>query len=493
MVLKLADRAIANNQVKCVIIAAGMGRRQGPLTNSFINKFAVAKPLLPVAGRKLIDFTITMAENLGLPEVVISAGQYWQQFQRMIAPSGGYYLATPASPKIRIDGVEAKDTMGNAFGPFVGNRKLNKDDTLIVLSGDIVTNIDLKPALEQHLKSNAAATVVALPVEWTSDDWENRGSPIIEMKNGMPVNAEEKSRSDRLAYEEELKALFEKLRGRSLRVGKYYQRSHVSNMVQAEIRRMERENCRSNYSITSVYFFKASLVMDIVPNLTSLDYDGEDRFSDFGFHLFHLLADKKYEKTDSQRLKNLIKKVQDRRYPFFAYVPPATGIGGEQLYWHDIYGPRKLWEINMLALNENGLANSWVRERFHKTGWGWIGDNSHAPEEAQIGDIRERAYYQKGFSVVGSNVSLPSRVRISHSFLDDFTVLKPGTEVFNSVISPGQARPTSSIGPISLVNCLMLGEGFPPDYADIDMIRDAIIFNVPYFDGFGMVSLQSKV
>lgn len=468
MVSGLAFKAIKEGKVKCVILAAGMGRRQGPATDSTLNQFAVAKPLLPVAGRKIIDFSIAAARHIGLPEVSVSAGKHWKKFERMLLSPERIGAERGKGITVRIHGGERpRDTLGDALAPL---KKLRKGETVIVLSGDIVTNIDLNLVLEAHLESNAAATVVALPVPWESQDWKERGFPLIMTEKAPAMSGE------RWEFEARLKAYFDGLEGKSVRVSAFPEKT-------------QRESCPTNLSITSIYILSSDLLLDLMPALTPMEHS--EPFSDFGFHVFPLLA-KQFDGLPMGTLRGVADKISKDEYPFYAYVPPQTGINGNQMFWHDIWDPMALWKMNMTALG--GLAEQWAgpEGRYNAVDWGFIGNSSYLSPDVQIGNIPERFHFQRGISIIGSNVSLSEGVRIGHSFIDDYTNLQPDTEVINSVISLGFSRPTSYIGKTRLVNCLVLGEGIPPYYADIRMLRSSLVFNLPYFEGFGIVPLQSK-
>ena len=469
MSFKLASRAIKEDKVKCVILAGGEGWRQGPATDRTINRSAVAKPLLPVAGRKIIDFSIASAQHLGLHRVEIAAGRHWGLFNKMLlSPERCVSQSRKGNFDIKIKG--EKQQMGTLGGALETFKVLDKDDTVIILSGDIVSNFDLKPVLEKHLETGAAATVVSLPIPWESEEWKERTFPVI-LTKGTPQMA-----GERWEFEDRLKAYHDGLRGNARKITEFAEMS-------------ERNKCPSNLSITSIYLFSAKFLNDLKRVVTPKGSEGD--FSDFGFHVFPLLAGQ-FDKFPGEDMKDIIRKIERGQYPFYAYTPPETGIGGQPLYWHDVFDPMALWKINMEAMR--GLANSWItkEDRFNQTPWGFVGDSSYISPDARIGDISERYHHQKGISIIGSNVSISRGVKIGRSFIDDYTNLQPYTEVFNSVVSLGLSRPTSYIGKTRLVNCLVLGEGFPPDFADIRMLRNALVFNVPYFDGVGIVPLQAK-
>ncbi|KPJ64369.1 hypothetical protein AMJ44_12940 [candidate division WOR-1 bacterium DG_54_3] len=466
----------ATNKTKCVILAAGLGARHGPLTDQLVNRFANVKPLLPVAGRRIIDFSIAAAGELGLRELEISAGMHWQLFRKMLLASRSMTYSLPGYEDFRINivpGERPRDTLGDAIAPFE-NKSLEDDDTVIIMSSDIVHNLDLKPALKKHRENKASATVVVHKIDWNNPEWETRSFPLVVTSEMPALNL---GKQKRWKFEDDLNNYVEEARGEIKEVTDF-------------IEKTKRDECPSNLSIASIYFFSGQFFKELM----SLFSPKETKyaFSDFGFHVFPLLVDK--HKTKSNKFDEIKKKIKNGQHPFYAYFPLETGYDGQPLYWNDIFGPLALWKMNMDALHNSQLIKTWIGKdvKYRNESWGWVGSESYISEGVRIGDIPERSYYQDGITIVGNNVTISEGVKIGRSFIDDHTHLQPGTEIFDSVISLGFDRPYSYIGRTNLVNCLVLGEGFPPNFADISLLRNALVFNVPYFDGFGIVPLQLK-
>lgn len=463
--------------VKCVLLAAGVGERQGPITNQLINRFANVKPLLPtVGGRRIIDFALAAAGTMGVMDIEVSAGMHWQLFRKLLLRNGNYSLPGFGDYHLNIvPGERPRDTLGDAKAPFE-KQTVADDDTIVVMCSDIVHNIDLSDAVNKHRVADdgkqAAATTVVMDVDWDNPEWQKRGFPLV-VTQGMPY----------LPGSKEARHQFECDLGR-----------YVSDSA-GEIRRVtdfvektDRGSCPSNVSLASVFLFSGRFFKEMMAHFRPRK--DKQPFSDFGFHVFPLLAGK--YGADIEGFENINDKIKRGDYPFFAYYPKQTGYDGLPLYWNDIFDPLALWKMNIDALKNTQMINRWLQRdpRFREEPWGWVGNGSYVSDGVKIGDNPERSYYQDGVTVIGSNVSVSAGSKIGRSYIDDNTHLQPGTEVFDTMISLGYERPYSYIGKTNFVKCLVLGEGFPPNFADINLLRNALVFNVPYFDGFGIVPLQ---
>lgn len=129
--------------MKAMILAAGFGTRLQPLTQHR------PKALIPVAGRPLIDRTIDYLESYGVEEIVVNAHHLYPQ---MLA-----HLERPR--RIPIHVVVERRILGTAGG--IKNAERFWDHRpIIVINGDVLTDLDLSRAWDAHHRSGALATLV---------------------------------------------------------------------------------------------------------------------------------------------------------------------------------------------------------------------------------------------------------------------------------------------------------------------------------------------
>lgn len=157
--------------MKGMILAAGEGRRLRPLTDQ------LPKPMLPLAGRPLLEHIIVHLRHCGLTDLAVNL----------------YHLPTAVIDYFgdgRRWGINLRYSVEeHLLGSAGGVKRLEPffDETFVVYYGDVLTWADLRPMIELHRRTGAPATLGLYEVP---DPW-NRG--IVELdQNGMIVRFAEK-------------------------------------------------------------------------------------------------------------------------------------------------------------------------------------------------------------------------------------------------------------------------------------------------------------
>jgi len=138
--------------MKAVILAAGKGERLKPLT------YGIPKPLLPVAGRPVIDYVL---DNLtGCKEI----DTIYVAVSHMKETITSYLDHTPRD-HVKI---EAVATLGWDTGGDLRSVAIEKKLTgpVVVAYGDNVTQIDVNAMVKLHRDSHALGTVALFAVPW---------------------------------------------------------------------------------------------------------------------------------------------------------------------------------------------------------------------------------------------------------------------------------------------------------------------------------------
>jgi NDP-sugar pyrophosphorylase family protein len=131
--------------MKAMILAAGLGTRLRPLSNS------VPKPLLPVAGRPLIMWNLFLLRRYGITEVIINLHHLGHLIEKELGDGSRFGMRLAYSRESVILGTgggikQAEGFFGGA--PFM------------VLNGDTLLELDLGEVVGCHTKRGALATLV---------------------------------------------------------------------------------------------------------------------------------------------------------------------------------------------------------------------------------------------------------------------------------------------------------------------------------------------
>ncbi|WP_114277941.1 N-acetylmuramate alpha-1-phosphate uridylyltransferase MurU [Thioalbus denitrificans] len=127
--------------MRAMILAAGRGERMRPLTDT------IPKPLLPLAGRPLIEYHLRALAAAGVREVVINHAHLGHRLEDALGDGSRWGLAIAWSPE-----GEALETGGGIFRalPLLG------EAPFIVVNGDVWSDFDFsglpaEPAGLAHL------------------------------------------------------------------------------------------------------------------------------------------------------------------------------------------------------------------------------------------------------------------------------------------------------------------------------------------------------
>ena len=132
--------------MKAFILAGGEGKRLRPLT------YAIPKPLLPVGEKPVLEILIENLKKQGFDELIISVG-YKSWLIKSYFSDGGKW-------DIKITYVDEDKKLGTA-GPL---KKIAKQlmDSVVVVNGDLVTDLDFASLSDFHERQKADMTVCTI-------------------------------------------------------------------------------------------------------------------------------------------------------------------------------------------------------------------------------------------------------------------------------------------------------------------------------------------
>lgn len=135
--------------MKAVIMAGGEGTRLRPLTSN------APKPMMPLANRPMMEHVVTLLREHGITEIVVTVA--------FMAETIRTYFGDGSEFGVEMTYATEDTPLGTAGS--VRNAKDQLDETFLVISGDVLTDIDLDALIEAHRESQAVATIGLVRVD----------------------------------------------------------------------------------------------------------------------------------------------------------------------------------------------------------------------------------------------------------------------------------------------------------------------------------------
>ena len=166
--------------MQALVLAGGQGTRLRPLT------YTTPKPVMPLAGRPFLTFMLDWLRGHGVTEAILSCGFMSDEVRDVL---GDIYEG------MRLRYVIEAEPLGTA-GPV----RLALDEgllaeRLLVLNGDVLTDMDLTAELAQHERTGARVTLALIAVDDTASygvvpvDAEGRVEAFLEKSDSAaPTN-----------------------------------------------------------------------------------------------------------------------------------------------------------------------------------------------------------------------------------------------------------------------------------------------------------------
>jgi mannose-1-phosphate guanylyltransferase len=149
------------------VLGAGLGRRLRPLTEE------LPKPLIPIFQKPLITFPLDHLIAAGVRSFLINTHHRPAPFQELFGE--GEYRGHP------VQLIHEPEILGTGGG-IKNVEPLLRPESFIVYSGDILTDIDLKPLLEEHFRAGNDVTL-ALRDTGLGKDVALEGNRVVDMEN----------------------------------------------------------------------------------------------------------------------------------------------------------------------------------------------------------------------------------------------------------------------------------------------------------------------
>ena len=136
--------------MQAVIMAGGFGTRLKPLTNN------APKPMIHVANKPMMEHVINLLKIHGIVDLIILLYVQPEVIKN--------YFKDGADFGVNIEYVLAEEDYGTA-GAVKNVEKIIKEDGFLVISADIITDINLRKSIDFHISRNSDATIVLTRIE----------------------------------------------------------------------------------------------------------------------------------------------------------------------------------------------------------------------------------------------------------------------------------------------------------------------------------------
>jgi mannose-1-phosphate guanylyltransferase/mannose-1-phosphate guanylyltransferase/phosphomannomutase len=134
--------------MKAMVLAAGLGTRLKPIT------FEIPKPMVPVVDRPVMAHTLGLLERQGFDQLVANLHYYPDTIKQYFGD--------------RLEYRFEEELLGTAGG-VRGVADFFGDDPIVVVSGDALTDIDLRALVERHRSSGGIGTLTVKKVPDTRE------------------------------------------------------------------------------------------------------------------------------------------------------------------------------------------------------------------------------------------------------------------------------------------------------------------------------------
>ncbi len=134
-----------------VVLAGGEGIRLRPLT------YSIPKPLIPVGEKPILEEIISRLRRFGFEDIVLAVGYRGELIET--------YFRDGEAFGVRIQYVRESQPLGTAGALAIVRRQFAPSEALLVMNGDILTQLDLGACWRWHRDQRCAMTVAVRAYE----------------------------------------------------------------------------------------------------------------------------------------------------------------------------------------------------------------------------------------------------------------------------------------------------------------------------------------
>ena len=133
--------------MKVVIMAGGRGTRIAEVNSE------VPKPMIPIKGKPILEYTIQILKEQGFYDIILVVGYLGHVIQE--------YFGDGTKMGVHINYLVEKEPLGTA-GALYYLKEVIHDDFML-LNGDIIFDIDIEKLRKAHIRNGKTATILTHP------------------------------------------------------------------------------------------------------------------------------------------------------------------------------------------------------------------------------------------------------------------------------------------------------------------------------------------
>lgn len=131
--------------MKAVVLAGGFGTRIKPLT------YSLPKPMLPLAGKPILEYVVNLLKDHGTSQMV-----FLLYFQPDVIKN---YFGDGSRFGVKINYIVPPEDYGTAGAVRFAYEYLKGDEPFIIISGDLLTDVNLTELVSFHKNKKAIVTI----------------------------------------------------------------------------------------------------------------------------------------------------------------------------------------------------------------------------------------------------------------------------------------------------------------------------------------------
>jgi D-glycero-D-manno-heptose 1,7-bisphosphate phosphatase len=136
-----------SKRIKTVIMAGGKGTRLASIASG------IPKPMVPLAGKPILEYQLECLKNNGLTDIIIVVGHLGGTIKD--------YFGNGSAFGVTVSYYSETEPLGTAGALFKIIEEL--DDDFVLVNGDIIFDIDFSRLIDFHLNHKAWATLAVHP------------------------------------------------------------------------------------------------------------------------------------------------------------------------------------------------------------------------------------------------------------------------------------------------------------------------------------------